>query len=113
MRGIRPGLGAAADQVCVSSTKSILGHTINAAGGVELAITVMAMRDGFAHPTMNLTDPDPILTFDCLPLVGRRTRFQHALKLSVAFGGHLVAVALSRWNDPISGFAYPAEAKVA
>lgn len=109
MRGIRQALGRAADRVCVSSTKSMLGHMINAAGGVELALTLMAMRDGFAPPTINLTDPDPELTFDCLPLVGRRNRFQHALKLSVAFGGHLVAIALSRWNDAASGFAYPAE----
>ena len=109
MRGIRQALGRAADDVCVSSLKSMLGHMINAAGGVELALTVMAMRDGFAPPTLNLTDPDPELTFDGLPLVGRRTRFQHALKLSVAFGGHLVAIALGRWNDPATGFAYPPE----
>lgn len=109
MRAIRRALGRAADQVCVSSLKSMLGHMINAAGGVELALTVMAMRDGFAPPTINLTDPDPELTFDCLPLVGRRNRFQHALKLSVAFGGHLVAIALSRWNDAATGFAYPIE----
>jgi 3-oxoacyl-(acyl-carrier-protein) synthase len=113
MRGIRQALGPAADHVCVSSTKSMLGHIIKAAGGVELAITVLAMRDGFAPPTLNLTDPDPELTFDCLPLVGRRNRFQHALKLSVAFGGHLVAIALSRWNDTASGFAYPSEVMVA
>jgi 3-oxoacyl-(acyl-carrier-protein) synthase len=113
MRGIRQALGAATDQVCVSSLKSMLGHMINAAGSVELAITVLALRDGFAPPTLNLTDPDPELTFDCLPLVGRRSRFRHALKLSVAFGGHLVAIALSRWNDAASGFAYPPETKVA
>ncbi|MCH5376593.1 MAG: beta-ketoacyl-[acyl-carrier-protein] synthase family protein, partial [Planctomycetes bacterium] len=113
MRSIRDSLGSAADQVCVSSTKSILGHMINAAGAAELAITALAMRDGFAPPTLNLTDPDPELTFDCVPLVGRRNRFQNALKLSVAFGGHLVAVALSRWNDASSGFAYPPEAHVA
>jgi len=113
MRGIRDAFGSAADNVCVSSTKSMLGHMVNAAGSVELAITVLAMRDGFAPPTMNLTDPDPELTFDCLPLVGRRNRFQHALKLSFAFGGHLVAVALSRWNDPATSYAYPSEAKVA
>jgi 3-oxoacyl-(acyl-carrier-protein) synthase len=113
MRGIREAFGTAADQVCVSSTKSILGHMINAAGGTELAITVLAMRDGFAPPTMNLTDPDPELSFDCVPLIGRRNRFQNALKLSVAFGGHLVAVALSRWNEAASGFSYPAEARVA
>ena len=109
MRGIRRALGPAADHVCVSASKSMLGHMINAAGSVELAITALAMRDGFAPPTLNLTDPDPECSFDCLPLVGRRNRFQHALKLSVAFGGHLVAIALSRWNHPSSGFGYPSE----
>jgi 3-oxoacyl-(acyl-carrier-protein) synthase len=112
-RGLRAALGSATDQVCVSATKSILGHMINAAGAVELAITSLALRDGFAPPTMNLTDPDPDCSFDCLPMAGRANRFQHALKLSLAFGGHLVAVILSRWNDSASGFAYPAIAKAA
>jgi 3-oxoacyl-(acyl-carrier-protein) synthase len=106
MRAIRQAFGADIHKVCVSSTKSMLGHAINGAGAVELAITVLAMRDGFAPPTMNHTDPDPECTFDCLPLAGRVNRFQHGLKLSVAFGGHLVAVVLNRWNDPQSGFAY-------
>jgi 3-oxoacyl-(acyl-carrier-protein) synthase len=98
-RGIRRALGRAADHICVSSTKSMLGHLVNAAGSVELAITALALRDGFAPPTMNLTDPDPECDLDCIPLVGRRTSFDHALKLSVAFGGHMAAMALRRWND--------------
>ena len=97
-RGIRAALGKAADSVCVSSTKSMLGHLLNAAGIMELAITVMALRDGFAPPTLNLTDPDPLCDLDCLPLVGRSQEFEHALKLSIAFGGHLAAVALRRWS---------------
>jgi 3-oxoacyl-(acyl-carrier-protein) synthase len=113
IRGIRQALGAAADNVCISSTKSMLGHLVNAAGSVELAITALAMRDGFAPPTLNLTDPDPECDLDCLPLVGRPYRFQNALKLSIAFGGHLVAVALRRWNDAATGFAYPERRKAA
>ncbi|MCA9202030.1 MAG: beta-ketoacyl-[acyl-carrier-protein] synthase family protein [Planctomycetales bacterium] len=113
MRGIRRGLGRAADEVCVSSTKSMLGHTVNAAGCVELAITALAMRDGVAPPTINLTDPDPECTFDCVPLVSKANQFQHALKVSVAFGGHLVAVALRRWNDAATGFAYPERRRAA
>jgi 3-oxoacyl-(acyl-carrier-protein) synthase len=106
-RGIRRALGAAASDVCVSSLKSMIGHLINASGSVELALTALAMRDGFAPPTVNLDNPDPECDLDCVPWVGRSNRFQHALKLSVAFGGHLVAVALSRWNNADSGFAYP------
>ncbi|HQU46990.1 MAG TPA: beta-ketoacyl-[acyl-carrier-protein] synthase family protein, partial [Pirellulales bacterium] len=102
-RGIRRALGRAADRICLSSTKSMLGHLVNAAGSVELAITTLAMRDGFAPPTANLTDPDPECDLDCIPLVGRKTQFEHALKLSVAFGGHMAAVVLRRWPEAASG----------
>jgi 3-oxoacyl-(acyl-carrier-protein) synthase len=98
VRGIRKAMGAAAETVCVSSTKSMLGHLVVASGSVELAITTLALRDGFAPPTMNLTHPDPECDLDCIPLVGRQQRFEHALKLSMAFGGHIVAIALRRWN---------------
>ena len=95
------------DRFCVSATKSILGHMINAAGAAELAITALALRDGFAPPTLNLEDPDPVCTFDCVAGNGRINRSQHALKLSLAFGGHLVSLLLSRWNDAANGFGYP------
>ncbi|MBL9091291.1 MAG: beta-ketoacyl-[acyl-carrier-protein] synthase family protein [Planctomycetaceae bacterium] len=102
-RGIRHALGPAADRAWVSSTKSMLGHLINAAGSVELAITALALRDGFAPPTLNLTDPDPEVQLDCIPLVGRSNQLTNALKISVAFGGHMAAVALRRWNDAAEG----------
>jgi len=105
--GISRTFGKATDGLCVSATKSILGHMINAAGAAELAVTALGLRDGFAPPTLNLHDPDPLCTFDCVPCVGRITRFQHALKLSLAFGGHLVAMVLNRWNDAATGFPYP------
>jgi 3-oxoacyl-(acyl-carrier-protein) synthase len=85
----------------------MLGHLVNASGSVELALTTLALRDGFTPPTINLTDPDPTCDLDCIPLVGRRLRFDNAMKLSVAFGGHLVAMTLRRWNDAATGFAYP------
>ena len=107
-RGIRLALGEAAEQVCVSATKSMLGHLINAAGSVELAVTALALRDGYAPPTLNLTNPDPTCNLDCVPLVGRRGPYQHALKISVAFGGHLVAVALRRWDEQGMAQAAPA-----
>ena len=115
-RGIRRAFAEAADDTCVSASKSMLGHLLTAAGSVELAITALALRDGFVPPTLNLTHQDPACDLDCTPLVGRLNRFDHALKISVAFGGHLVAVALlRRWNDARSGFAYPdlAEPKAA
>ncbi|HEX3726353.1 MAG TPA: beta-ketoacyl-[acyl-carrier-protein] synthase family protein, partial [Pirellulales bacterium] len=101
-RAIRRAMGSAADTLCVSATKSILGHLINAAGSVELAITALAMRDGFVPPTLNLTRPDPLCDLDCIPLVGRNNAFVCALKLSVAFGGALAAVALRRWENAVT-----------
>lgn len=98
-RAIRRAMGPAADRLCVSATKSMLGHLVNASGSVELAIMALALRDGFAHPTANLTHPDPQCDLDCVPLVGRKRDIEHALKVSVAFGGHLVATALRRWPN--------------
>jgi 3-oxoacyl-(acyl-carrier-protein) synthase len=98
VRAIRQSMGRAADGLCLSSAKSMLGHLVNAAGSVELAITALALRDGFAPPTINLTDPDPACDLDCIPLAGRTGKFETALKISVAFGGHLAALALRRWH---------------
>jgi 3-oxoacyl-(acyl-carrier-protein) synthase len=97
-RGIRAAFGPAADELCISTIKANLGHLVNAAGVVELAITTLALRDGFAPPTVNLTHPDPECDLDCVPLVGRRRKFEHAVKISIAFGGHLAAIALRRWS---------------
>lgn len=105
--GIRTAFGRAADAVCVSANKSILGHLVNASGSVELAITALALRDGFAPPTLNLTDPDPECDLDCVPLVGRARPLEHALKLSIAFGGHLAAVILRRWTGASARSAMP------
>jgi 3-oxoacyl-[acyl-carrier-protein] synthase II len=106
-RGIRLALGRAADSVCVSANKSMLGHLVNASGSVELALTALALRDGFAPPTLNLTHPDPECDLDCVPLVGRERPLEHALKLSIAFGGHLAAIALRRWTGREARQAQP------
>ncbi|HOM15765.1 MAG TPA: beta-ketoacyl-[acyl-carrier-protein] synthase family protein [Thermoguttaceae bacterium] len=98
-RGIRRALGPAAQRVSVSSTKAVLGHLVNAAGSVELGVTILALRDGFVPPTMNLTHPDPECDLDCTPLVGRRFGGEYALKFSVGFGGHQAAIALRRWPE--------------
>ena len=109
VRGIRAAMGRAASDVLIGANKSSIGHLVSAAGSVELALTVMALRDGFAPPTLNLFNPDPECDLDCVPLVERKHRAQRALKLSCAFGGHLVCVLVSRWNEAASGFDYPDE----
>lgn len=98
-RGIRAAFRRAADRVCVSANKSMLGHLVNASGSVELAITALALRDGFVPPTLNLQHPDPACDLDCVPMVGYARPIEHALKLSIAFGGHLAAVVLRRWCE--------------
>ncbi|RIK71883.1 MAG: beta-ketoacyl-[acyl-carrier-protein] synthase II [Planctomycetota bacterium] len=97
-RGIRAAFGPAANRLCVSTIKANLGHLVNAASVVELAITALALRDGFAPPTVNLTSPDPECDLDCVPLVGRQRPIEVAMKISIAFGGHLAALALRRWS---------------
>jgi 3-oxoacyl-(acyl-carrier-protein) synthase len=106
-QGLRSSLGRAIDSIPVSSLKSMLGHTVNAAGAVEMALTMLALRDGFMPPTINLDNPDPACQLEHLPWLGRSMRPDIALKLSVAFGGHLVALLVRRWNDSATGFAYP------
>jgi 3-oxoacyl-(acyl-carrier-protein) synthase len=105
--GIRRALGRAADSICVSANKSMLGHLVNASGSVELALTALALRDGFAPPTLNLTHPDPDCDLDCVPLIGRVRPFEHAIKLSIAFGGHLAAIVLRRWDGVDARSALP------
>jgi len=95
-RAVKAALGDAAATVPMSSTKSMHGHLLGAAGAVEAVITVLAMRDQFVPPTINLDEPDPECDLDYVPNVGRATRFNHAISTSFGFGGHNACVAFSR-----------------
>ena len=105
--GIRRALGSAANSIRISSMKSMLGHLVNASGAVELALTALALRDGYLPPTINYQEADPECDLDCLPNVGRHYRAEFALKVAVAFGGHLVSTVLRRWPQEQRGFGYP------
>lgn len=96
LKAIRYALGDQADDLVMSSNKAVQGHLINAAGSAELAITALALRDGYAPPTMHLENPEDIGNLDCLPMYGEQANFDRALKLSLAFGGHLVGMGLRR-----------------
>ncbi len=88
--------GDAASQLAVGSIKGMIGHTINAAGSLELATTLLAMRDGFRPPTRNLIDQESPTEIDCLGEYGSLGEVQQAIKMSAAFGGHLAAIAIEK-----------------
>jgi 3-oxoacyl-[acyl-carrier-protein] synthase II len=86
-QAIKTVFGAAARRLAVSSTKSQLGHLLCAAGGVELILTVLALRDGVAPPTINLEHPDPDCDLDYVPNEARRLDLSVAISNSFGFGG--------------------------
>ncbi len=97
-QAIRLAFGPHADRLACSANKAQIGHLLGAAGAAELAFTALAVRDGFAPPTVNLDEPDPLCDLDGTPHVGRPLSIRAALKLSIGFGGHL-AVAVLRQVD--------------
>jgi nodulation protein E len=84
---IRSVFGAHADKLAVSSTKSMHGHTLGAAGAIEAAATILAMVRGFIPPTANYCTPDPACDLDVVPNHGRPAQIDCALSNSFAFGG--------------------------
>lgn len=89
--GIRQAFGAAAERIPCSSLKGTIGHLLGAAGSVEFAATLLALRDGILPPTANLQHPGPECTLDYIAGHARTQPVDVALKLSLGFGGHLVA----------------------
>ena len=84
---IKSALGPAAARVAVSSTKSVTGHLLGAAGAVEALFTVLAIRDQVAPPTINLDNPDPDCDLDYVPNAARKMKIEVALSNSFGFGG--------------------------
>ena len=93
---VRAVMGADADRISCSSLKGGLGHLLGAAGSVELAATVLAIRDQTTPPTVNLFAPDPELNLDFTPRQARQRPIDRAWKLSLGFGGHLSAACIGR-----------------
>jgi len=93
---IRRVFGAHADALCVSSTKSMHGHALGAAGAIELIAAIGALREGIIPPTANFIDADPDCDLDYVPNVAREKRVRAALSNSFAFGGLNAVLALKR-----------------
>ncbi len=86
-------------KVPISSSKSMLGHLIAAAGVVELVISITALRKGIIPPTINYETPDPVCDLDYVPNTAREVRFHHVLSNSFGFGGQNIALVASRYLE--------------
>lgn len=87
-KAVKKVFGDYAYSLSVSSTKSQLGHLLGASGGVELILTLLALRDGVIPPTINLDNPDPQCDLDYTPNQARERKFTKAMSNSFGFGGH-------------------------
>ena len=87
-----------AKKVAVSSTKSMTGHLLGGAGGLEAGITVLALRDQILPPTINYEQPDPDCDLDCVPNQARQAELRYALSNSFGFGGTNAALLFKRWE---------------
>jgi 3-oxoacyl-[acyl-carrier-protein] synthase II len=94
---MRKVFGAHADKgLAVSSTKSMHGHLLGAAGGLEAAITALALKEEILPPTINLDDPDPACDLDYVPNVARKTAVEYGMSNSFGFGGTNATVILKK-----------------
>lgn len=85
---VKKVFGDHARKLAISSTKSMIGHLLGASGGVELIATVLSIKHGVVHPTINLETPDPACDLDYVPKTARKMTVRYALSNSFGFGGH-------------------------
>lgn len=95
---IKQALGDDAFKTPVSSTKSMMGHLIAAAGSAEAIVCLLAIRDGLAPPTINYETPDPNCDLDYIPNAPREMKVDRALSNSFGFGGQNISLVFSRFN---------------
>ena len=84
------------NRMLVSSNKSMIGHTLSAAGAIEAAFSIMTMREGVIPPTINYDNPDPAITFDVVPNVKREAEVRTVLSNSFGFGGQNTCLVMAR-----------------
>jgi 3-oxoacyl-[acyl-carrier-protein] synthase II len=97
-KAIKRVFGDHAHRLAISSTKSMVGHCLGAAGGIEFVAVVMTLVNQIIHPTINLDQPDPECDLDYVPKQARQAKVQYALSNSFGFGGHNVSVLVKRFE---------------
>ncbi|HEY2352256.1 MAG TPA: beta-ketoacyl-ACP synthase II [Candidatus Acidoferrum sp.] len=97
-RALKRVFGERARHVPISSTKSMTGHLLGGAGGLEAGISVLSLRDQVIPPTINLEVPDPECDLDYVPNVARKATVDYALSNSFGFGGTNAALIFKRWS---------------
>jgi nodulation protein E len=95
-KAIRMAFGAHAERLAISSSKAVLGHSLGAAGALELAATTLALEAQTIPPTANFQEPDPDCALDFVPNVARDATLHHAMSNSFAFGGLNAVLVLGR-----------------
>ena len=96
---IKKVFGESAKDVAVSSTKSMTGHLLGAAGGIEAIVCALAIRDGYIPATINYQNPDPDCDLDIVPNKGREQEVNYAMSNSLGFGGHNATVVFKKYED--------------
>ena len=97
-KAIRIAFGGHADKLMVSSTKSMTGHLLGAAGALEAMFTVLALKDGFVPATINYQASDPACDLDIVPNEGRKADIRCAMSDSLGFGGHNTCLVFRKWE---------------
>jgi len=98
-RAIKNCFGKHAYRLAVSSSKSMIGHTLGAAGAIEAVISIMSILTGIIPPTINLRHPDPECDLDYVPNRARRVPVNVAMSNSMGFGGHNACLVFKRYDD--------------
>jgi len=96
---IKSVFGDYAYKVAISSTKSMTGHLLGAAGGVEAIACVLAIREGIIPPTINYETPDPDCDLDYVPNEARKANVRVAMSNSLGFGGHNATIILKAYEE--------------
>lgn len=96
---IKNAFGDHAYKLKISSNKSMIGHLLGAAGGVEAIATILTVKEGVIPPTINLNNPDELCDLDYVPNVAEKVDMEYAVSSSLGFGGHNCVLCFKKWVD--------------